>query len=321
MGAPLRIGVITAYLADDWHSQQVVAAVNRVGEAVVIRPETLGARVNNAGIAVLFADRRGMSDIDGFVLARGFGEDGNSDFLIPVYQLLARSGAVVVNRIDALLAALDKFETSCRVHQAGLPTPPVVVAQDRATAEETLEAWGRVVAKPLFGSLGLGVELLPATSAGRGRLETLLQQYGAVYLQEYVPSHGRDIRAFVVGDRVAASIVRIAAEGDFRTNVHQGATVEPCTLDPVAAEVAVRATRALDLEYAGVDLIEGPAGPVIIEVNGNPLWRGILHATGRNMAEEIVAWVVARIRNGTGKGGSTHGETSERRHDRAGSRS
>ncbi|HOF86868.1 MAG TPA: RimK family alpha-L-glutamate ligase [Armatimonadota bacterium] len=302
MGEALRIGIVTAYLEQDWHSQQLVAAVARIAEPCIIRPDQLGAAVMPDGVSVL-AQGIDLTALDGFILARGFGDRGNSDFLVPVYQMLERTGAVLVNSINALLVAIDKFETSVRLRQAGVATPKVVVAQDVELARGVLREWGRAVVKPLFGSLGLGIELVEDTPGGYALLPVLLERFGAIYLQEFVPTPGRDIRAFVVGDRVAASIYRVAAPGGWRTNIAQGGAPERCRLDAATAGLAVAAARAVGLDYTGVDLLEGPEGPSVIEVNGNPLWQGVLDATGRNMAEEIVAWVITRITQTAAKGG------------------
>ena len=219
----------------------------------------------------------------------------------------------MVNSINAVLTAVDKFETSYRLQQAGVPTPAVVVAQEPVLAEEVLGRWGRAVVKPLFGSLGLGIELLENTEEGRAMLPTLLERFGAIYLQEFVPAEGHDIRAFVVGTRVAASIRRIAQPGEWRTNIHRGAEPDPCELDDATAALAVRAAQAIGLDYTGVDILEGPDGPMVIEVNGNPLWQGVLQATKRNMADDIMAWVVSRIARSALKGGEHDAETVEQR--------
>jgi tetrahydromethanopterin:alpha-L-glutamate ligase len=302
MGRVPRIGIITAYPEEDWHSRQLMEAADRYGGHVVIRPETVSARVSARGTVIRVAG--GARDgLGGCVLARGFGERGNPDFLIPAYQWLERRGMVLVNRIDALLAAVDKFVTSERLQQAGLPTPEVVVVQDAATGRSVLSEWGQAVAKPLYGSLGVGVERLEDTRRGRARLAPLLRRHGALYLQQYVPAPGRDIRAFVVGGAVAASMYRLPAPGQWVTNVARGGFTAACTLDGATARLAVAAAETMGLDYTGVDILEGPAGPVVIEVNGNPLWRGLLEATGRNMADAIIAWVVERIGQTTGKGG------------------
>jgi len=302
MGKALRIGIITAYPEEDWHSKQLIDAADRQGTAVVIRPERLSARISRDGVRVL-SDEVDLATVDGFVLARGFGDAGNPDFQVPVYQILERSGKVLVNSIDALLRAIDKFETSCRFQQAGLPTPAVTVVQDVASADAVLREWGRAVIKPLFGSLGLGIELVEDTVAGHAQLPVLLEHFGALYLQEFIATPGRDIRAFVVGDRVAASIYRLAAPGQWQTNVSRGGRPVACLLDGATARLAVAAAATIGLGYTGVDILESPAGPQVIEVNGNPQWLGVLEATGRNMADAIVAWVVYRITQPMAKGG------------------
>jgi ribosomal protein S6--L-glutamate ligase len=302
MGKALRIGIITAYPEDDWHSGQLVEAAGRYGEAVVIRPERLAARITREDIRIM-SDQVDIETVDGFVLARGFGDAGNPDFQVPVYQILERSGKVLVNSIDALLRAIDKFETSCCFQRAGVPTPAVTVVQNAEMAYTVLREWGRAVAKPLFGSLGIGIELIDDTEQGRAMVPVLLERFGAVYLQEYVPTPGRDIRAFVVGNRVAASIYREAAPGQWRANVSRGGRPVACLLDAETSRLAVAAAKAIGLSYTGVDILEGPAGPQVIEVNGNPQWLGVLEATGKNMADAIVAWVVDRITQPMAKGG------------------
>ncbi len=316
MGTALRIGLITAYLAEDWHSQQLCEAAQRVGAVEIIRPEEFAARLTPGGVA-LHLPARDLTALDGFILARGFGDRGNSDFLVPVYQLLAQQGGVVVNDIDAVLLALDKFATSWRLRVAGIPTPTVAVVQEAALGASILAQWGRLVAKPLFGSLGMGIELLEDTRAGRALLPVLLERFGALYLQEYIPTPGRDIRAFVVGAGVPASIYRVAAPGEWRTNIHQGGTARPCTLDPATTAVAVAAARVIGLDYTGVDILEGADGPMVIEVNGTPLWRGVLEATGRNMADEILARVVARIAHARGAEGGRGPRRQTAARDRA----
>lgn len=302
MGDALRIGIITAYLNEDWHSQQLVRATGKYGDAVVISPESLGARLTSDGVSLLAAGLD-IESLDGFILARGFGERGNADFLIPVYKLLQQNGKTLVNNIDALMTAIDKFETSCLLQQAGVPTPAVVVVQEVSMAEEVLGNWRKLVAKPLFGSLGLGIRVLEDTEEGHAALPELIDKYGAIYMQEFVPTPGRDIRAFVVGDKVAAGMYRIATDGGWINNVSRGARTEPCELDDNIAEMAVTAARAVGLDYTGVDILEGPEGPLVIEVNGNPLWQGLQNTTGLDMADEILRWVVERIEMTTAKGG------------------
>jgi ribosomal protein S6--L-glutamate ligase len=98
---------------------------------------------------------------------------------------------------------------------------------------------------------------------------------------------GRDVRALVVGDKVAAAMRRTAREGEFRANVHRGGAVSPIEHDERSNEAAVRAARALGLGVAGVDLLEASEGPLVLEVNSSPGLEGIEKASGRDLARQI----------------------------------
>ncbi|MFY3746560.1 ATP-grasp domain-containing protein [Anaeromyxobacter sp. Red801] len=289
----VRIGVVTAWPEEDWHSKRLLAACARRGEAVVIDPSAMAAGVGAEGVGVSLGTMR-MEEVDAFVLARGLGRAGDPDAQFEIYRAMEGAGAVVVNRIEALLAAQDKFRSSWLLVRAGVPTPPAAVAQAPAGAERALERLGESVAKPLAGSLGEGVERVRPDRAGRDRVRDRAGRDGAVYLQAYVPHPGRDLRVFVVGGTTRAAMVRHAPPGEWRTNVGGGGRVEAVDCPVAVRAVAEAAAGALELDYAGVDLVMGDEGATVIEVNGNPSWQGILEATGLDMAEAIAEHVLAR---------------------------
>jgi ribosomal protein S6--L-glutamate ligase len=287
----VRFAVVTAWPEDDWHSRGLLAACARRGEGIAIDPAVLSAVVGERGTSVGFGPWGGF---DAFLLARGLGRAGDPDVQFEVYRVLEAGGALVVNRIEPLLAAQDKFRSSWMLRRAGVPTPTAAVAQTPDDAERALEALGEAVVKPISGSLGEGVERVRPDAAGREAIRARVEQAGAVYLQAYVPHPGRDARVFVVGGRARAAIERVAPPGEWRTNLGGGG--RPIELDcpPALRRVAETAADALGLDYAGIDAVSGPDGPTVIEVNGNPSWRGILEATGRDMAEDIADHVLGR---------------------------
>ncbi len=113
-------------------------------------------------------------------------------------------------------------------------------------------------------------------------------------LQRFVESGGIDYRLFVVGDEVRACVRRTAPHGDWRSNAALGATVEQAVADREWAQVALRAARALGLDFAGVDLAVTAQGPTVLEVNGVPNFRAVFEATGKDMAQAMADWVAAR---------------------------
>jgi ribosomal protein S6--L-glutamate ligase len=302
--AEFRFGIVTAWPVEDWHSRRLVAACARRGAAATVDPGALAAFVTDGAVEVRLG-RRSAASFDALLLARGLGRAGDPDVQFEIYRALEGTGTLVANRIDALLAAQDKLRTSWLLRRAHVPTPPAAVAQTADEAVAALQVLVSAVAKPITGSLGDGLVRVEADRAGRRKVAELAERDGAVYMQRYVPHPGRDTRLFVVGARVAGAMERCAPEGEWRTNVERGARVRPICPDRALSRVAVRAAGALGLDWAGVDVVTGPGGPTVLEVNGNPSWAGILEATGVDMAEPIAEHVWARARRRAGRIGIT----------------
>ncbi len=282
----LRIGVISAYAHDDWHARRIAEAAARAHRVDILSPTEFAAEIDGERTRVTVRGREAAA-WNLFLTPRALGDEGDADVQVELYQALARSGVRLVNDVGALLVAIDKFRTSWELARAGLATPAARVVQTRAQAHEALAALGEtVVVKPVYGSLGLGVERVGAADAAR--LDELLEARGALYLQRFVAGARLDVRAFVVGDRVEAATARQPRAGDFRGNAHQGGRARPVTLDGATALLALAATRAVGLDYAGVDLLVGERGAQVVEVNGTPSFRAIYEATGRDMAPLIV---------------------------------
>jgi ribosomal protein S6--L-glutamate ligase len=282
----LSIGVISADPRRDWRSRRLIEACARRGEVEVFHPTELA--LTERTVRARGRDARGF---DAWILARALGRRGDPDFHCAAYRALELLGPPVVNPIDAMLRAEDKVESSFVLARAGVPTPRTRAVQRLAEAEQALAELGDAVAKPPYGSLGLGIVRLRAgAQEARAILRALLGEHQVVYLQDWVGREpAEDLRLFVAGSAVAGAISRTARPGDFRTNVHQGGQARAASPRPELLRLAIAAARALGLAFAGVDIIDGAAGPTVIEVNGMPSWRAVLEATGRDMADAIVA--------------------------------
>lgn len=320
----LRFAVVTAFHLEDWHSQRIADALSKHGDVAILDPALVGADFHSKGLRFLTSGSEGL--FDAFVLARGMSSQGDADAQFCVYRALSADGALVINRLDALLDAQDKFRTSHLLHLAGIPTPRAAIVQSVDEAAIVLSALQRVVAKPLTGSLGEGVERLSKGRRGLERVAERLYQEKAIYLQEWVPNRGYDTRVLVVGGELSGAVERVATAGEFRTNIAQGAKPREARLSPEAIEIAQMATLALGLDYAGVDLLEGPSGLQVIEVNGNPAFDMIWTATGKDVALDIAGHVAAqarvnRVANRKVVLGGEHGrKDQQRKHDRCGGR-
>lgn len=181
-------------------------------------------------------------------------------------------------------------------HQIGIPQ--TVFVRDKKDVLPAIDRLGGapVIIKLLEGTQGIGVLLAESVNSAEAIIELLQSQKQNVLIQKFVAeSKGRDIRAFVVGDRVVAAMRRVAQGQEFRSNVHRGGLTEAVTLDDAYTETAVRAAQIMGLRVAGVDMLEGKDGPLIMEVNSSPGLEGIETCTQLDIAGAVVDYIAAHV--------------------------
>lgn len=207
-----------------------------------------------------------------------------------IVRHLEQHGVFVQNGSHAITVARDKLRALQVLSRNGVPIPRTAFVKGKEDLASVLDRLGApVIIKLLEGTQGVGVMLAETRSVAQAILETLESVRADVLLQRFVgESRGRDVRAFVVGGRVVAAMRRTARGEEFRSNVHRGASVESVALDPVYDEVARKAARVLGLHVAGVDMLEGKDGPLVMEVNASPGLEGIEAATGIDVAMAVV---------------------------------
>lgn len=182
-------------------------------------------------------------------------------------------------------------------HDVGIPQTAYV--DDKRDVEDALKRVGGapVIIKLLEGTQGVGVILADKLEIAKAIVETLHSTKQQVLLQKFVAeSKGKDVRAFVIGDRVVAAIRRTAQGQEFRSNVHRGGVAEAIDLDPAYADAAVRAAQIMGLRVCGVDMLEGAKGPQIMEVNSSPGLEGIEGATGLDIAGEVIDYIASQVK-------------------------
>jgi len=206
-------------------------------------------------------------------------------------QVLERWGIPTLNSARAVHLCDDKALNTLALESSGIPTPRTILAYSIESALRACEMLGYpVVLKPVTGSWGR----LLAKINGPDQARAVLMQkqelgsfhHAICYVQQFVPKPDRDIRAYVVGDRVLAASYRTAEH--WITNAARGATSVPCEITPEIEALTIRACHAVGARLAGVDLIETPDGLQILEVNTGGEFRGLLTTTDVNIADEIV---------------------------------
>ncbi len=181
-------------------------------------------------------------------------------------------------------------------HQIGIPRTTFV--HNKKDVLPAIERVGGapVVIKLIEGTQGVGVLLADTVKQAEAIIELLQAQKQNVLIQKFVAeSKGKDIRAFVVGDRVVAAMRRVAQGQEFRSNVHRGGIAEPVDLPQEYIETAVRATQIMGLQVAGVDMLESSSGPQIMEVNSSPGLEGIETCTGLDVAGAVIEYIAAQV--------------------------
>ncbi len=181
-------------------------------------------------------------------------------------------------------------------HHIGIPQTTFV--RDKKDVLPAIERVGGapVIIKLIEGTQGIGVLLAESVKAAESIIELLQSQKQNVLIQKFVAeSKGKDIRAFVVGDRVVAAMRRVAQGQEFRSNVHRGGVAEAVDLAPEYIETAVRAAQITGLRVAGVDMLESASGPQIMEVNSSPGLEGIETCTGLDVAGAVIDYIAAQV--------------------------
>ena len=257
----------------------------------------------------LYAGNTDLESLDAVIVrdvggvGSGGGDSGESSssgsedmpYRLDVLCNLERSGLKVVNPPEAIRTAANKHICSYLFREHGLPTPDTILTTDLDVALAAIRDWGRAVVKPIFGFKGMDIHCVVDDEHSVKLLSSVIDTRGVLYLQRFISNPGRDIRVFVVDRDVPAAIYRLAPPGSWINNLSRGGSHKRCEVTGEIAGLAVDAAQAVGAVYAGVDLIEGEDGLLILEVNGTPSGRGIYEACGVNVAQDIVNCVLDMV--------------------------
>jgi len=287
-----------------WHSDQLVAELTALDIDVVL--------TDLAECAIDLSSQTGLN-IPGFTdqlpnaaMVRGIAPGSLEQITLrmDVLHTLAELRVPVLNSAKAIEHTVDKARTSLRLHLAGINTPQTWACENKQIAtqiaEQQFKKGHELVVKPLFGCQGKGIEKVNSLQ----QLDALSPVGDAFYLQQYIKpttdNQWQDWRLFVIDNQVCAAMSRRSSH--WITNFAQGADCFATTLTETMVETAINATKAIEADYAGVDLIVDEVGEfTVLEVNSVPAWKGLVHASNINVAAALAKALSTRAQNNFSK--------------------
>ncbi|MDE1858073.1 MAG: lysine biosynthesis protein LysX [Thaumarchaeota archaeon] len=267
-----------------WEEKAIVAAAEKRG----VRADL----VDSKDFAIDLSSR-GPSLPDHVVLQRCVSYFRN----VHTTAALEAAGHRIVNCFACAWTCGNKLFGTLELEKHSIPTPRTLLSLSEDSALKSVEEVGYpAVLKPVVGSWGRMSALLKDRDAARAVIEDreyMFPLYQVYYVQQFVKRPPRDIRTFVIGNETVAAIYRYSGSTEWRTNTARGGRAEPCKVTPELNELSLRAARAMGGEFVGVDLMEGPGGLVVHEVNNTTEFKNTVPATGVDIPGMIVDYLVS----------------------------
>lgn len=203
-----------------------------------------------------------------------------------------------VNESVAISRSRDKLRSLQLLSRKGVGMPVTGFANSTKMTADLLNVVGGTpcILKILEGTQGRGVVLAENKKAAESVIDLLRELKTNFLVQEFIKeANGEDIRCFVIGDKVVASMKRSAAEGEFRSNLHRGGTASSVKITPEERAMAVQASKVMGLNVAGVDIIRSSKGPLVLEINSSPGLEGIEKSSHKDIASLVVKFIEKKV--------------------------
>ncbi len=222
----------------------------------------------------------------------------NTFYGTAVVRQFETMGTFTLNGSIAISRSRDKLRCLQILARKGVGLPVTGFAHSSKDVKGVIDVVGGppLVIKLLEGTQGIGVVLAETQKASESVIEAFRGLNANILVQEYIKeSNGSDIRCFVVGDKIVASMIRRAKEGEFRANIHRGGVAESIEISDEERQTAIQAAQEMGLMVAGVDLLRSARGALVLEVNSSPGLQGIELATGIDVAGEIIRYIEQNV--------------------------
>ncbi|HBB53678.1 MAG TPA: 30S ribosomal protein S6--L-glutamate ligase [Legionellales bacterium] len=273
------------------HQRLIKEGESRGHEMVVINPLNCSLNVNAASPSVYYKGGRILEKFDAIIPRVGA---SNTFYGTAVLRHFEAMGVYTLNTSLAISRSRDKFRSLQLLARKGIPMPLTGFAQSPDSTEDLIQMVGGspVVIKLLEGTQGKGVMLADSHQSAVSIINAFKGMGANILVQQYIEeSRGADIRCFVVGGKVIASMERRAKEGEFRANIHQGGSSRKVRLTPQERSIAIAAAKTMGLVVAGVDIVRSKHGPLVLEINSSPGLEGIETTTRVDIAGKIITYI------------------------------
>lgn len=221
-----------------------------------------------------------------------------SFFGCSVVRQFEMSGVYALNGSLAITRSRDKLRAHQILSRKKLGMPITGFAHSTSNTDDLIKIAGGapLVVKLIEGAQGKGVILAETKKAAESVIDAFRGLDAHFLIQEFIKeAGGADIRCFVIGDKVVATMMRESQDGDFRSNLHAGGIAKKIKITPEERKTAIAATKAMGLDVAGVDLIRSDRGPLILEVNSSPGLEGIENVSGKDIAGLMIQHIEKNI--------------------------
>lgn len=221
-----------------------------------------------------------------------------------VLRQFEMGGSFPLNESVAITRSRDKLRSLQLLARKGIGMPATSFAHSTKMTGQLIDLVGGapLIIKLIESTQGSGVVLAETTEAAESVIDAFRNLDANFLVQEFIEeARGTDLRCFVIGEKVVASIKRVAKKGEFRANIHKGGSAEIVKVTPEERALAVKATRIMGLNVAGVDIVRSRRGPLVLEINSTPGLRGIEEGSQKDVAGLIVQYLEKYAKKGRTK--------------------
>ena len=274
-----------------YSTKRLVEEISLAGHSVDVIDPCLCYMSVASGNPMVFFDSRALKDYDAIIPRVGAGA---STFGMSVVRQFEMMGIYCLNSANSIGRSRDKLRSLQILSQKNIPLPKTGFASNTESTNGLMEVIDSApaVVKLLEGSQGRGVVLAETKKSLESLIDAFRELNANFLVQDFIAdANGSDIRCFVVGDKVVASMMRTARDGEFRSNIHRGGEGKVVEITALEQKIAISTAKAMKLNMAGVDIIRSKEGPRVLEVNSSPGLEGIEKCTKINIAKEIISYI------------------------------